>query len=386
MKPIVGRNKEFFPVRSLTAFRMVVHDRSSTAGALLGVVAIVFLVGQQLSILFGLLNYMSVLVDHSGADAWITSANLRNVDAGNLISGRYLDRVIGLGEVAWAEPMLIGNGLFRTPDGSFESVRVVGIKRPRNAGGPWDFEEADERALLNLDSVTIDHLDLAKLGNPALEAVTEIGGRRVRVGALTDGARGFQGTLVFASLDKVKEIARTAPGRYSAILVRFKPGTDPEAALDRMRAILPECSVYSAAELSRLTRAYYFTNTGIGGSFGFSTAIAVLIGVVIISLTMYTSVLGRSRDFAVMRAMGGRRRDIAVVVISEALIIAGIGLFIGFLLLSALLNATAGSSIPSFFPVQVPPILAGVTLAVSLLGSLIALRVALKAEPASVFH
>ncbi|MFZ7111764.1 MAG: ABC transporter permease [Desulfatiglandales bacterium] len=206
------------------------------------------------------------------------------------------------------------------------------------------------------------------------------------MGALTDGARGFQGTLVFASLDKVKEIARTAPGRYSAILVRFRPGIDPRAALDRMRAILPECSVYSAAELSRLTRAYYFTNTGIGGSFGFSTAIAVLIGVVIISLTMYTSVLGRSRDFAVMRAMGGRRRDIAVVVISEALIIAGIGLFIGFLLLSALLNATAGSSIPSFFPVQVPPILAGVTLAVSLLGSLIALRVALKAEPASVFH
>jgi ABC-type antimicrobial peptide transport system permease subunit len=75
-----------------------------------------------------------------------------------------------------------------------------------------------------------------------------------------------------------------------------------------------------------------------------------------------------------------------VVVISEALIIAGVGLFVGFLLLTALLNATAGSSIPSYFPAQIPPILAGGTLFVSLLGSLIALRVALKAEPASVFH
>jgi hypothetical protein len=86
-------------MRSLTAFRMVLHDRSSTAGALLGVVAIVFLVGQQLSVLFGLLNYMSVLVDHSGADAWIMSANLRNADAGNLVSARYMDRVMGLHEV-----------------------------------------------------------------------------------------------------------------------------------------------------------------------------------------------------------------------------------------------------------------------------------------------
>ena len=75
-----------------------------------------------------------------------------------------------------------------------------------------------------------------------------------------------------------------------------------------------------------------------------------------------------------------------MVVISEVLIITGIGLFVGFLLLATLLNATSGSSIPSYFPTQVPPILAGGTIVVSLVGSLIALRVALKAEPASVFH
>lgn len=373
-------------MRSLTALRIVVHDRSSTAGSLLGVVAIVFLVGQQLSILFGLLNYMSVLVDHSGADAWITSADLRNVDAGNLISGRFLDRVIGLAEVEWAEPVLVGSGLFRTPDGSFESVRVIGVRRPRLSGGPWAFAEGNEQALLDLEAVTVDRLDLAKLGNPGLGKVTEVGDRRVRLGAVTEGARGFQGTLVFASLDKVKDIARTPPGRYSAILVRLAEGANPEAALARMRAILPGCSVYSSADLSRLTRRYYFTNTGIGGSFGFSTVIAVLIGVVIISLTMYTSVLGRSRDLAVMRAIGGRRRDIAVIVISQALIIAGVGVSIGFLMLATLLNATRGSSIPSFFPAEVPPILAAVTVTVSLLGSLIALHVALRAEPASVFH
>jgi len=373
-------------MRSLTAFRMVVHDRSSTAGSLLGVVAIVFLVGQQLSILFGLLSYMSVLVDHSGADAWIMSANLRHADAGNLISARYMDRIMGLDEVEWVEPVLIGNGLFRTKDGSFESVRVVGIRRPRLAGGPWQFAQADERILLDVEAVTVDLLDLAKLGHPILDQVTEIGGRRVRVGAVTEGVRGFQGTLVFSSLGKVKEIAGTPPGRYSAILARFKADADHAVTLSRLRALLPECSVLSSHALSRLTRKYYIVNTGIGGSFGFSTVIAILIGVVIITLTMYTSVLSRSRDFAVMRAIGGRRQDIAVVVISEALIIAGVGLFVGFLLLATFLNATSGSSIPSYFPAQVTPILAVGTLFISLLGSLIALRVALKAEPASVFH
>lgn len=54
---------------------------------------------------------------------------MRNADASNLISGRYLYRVIGLREVVWAEPVLIGNGLFRTPAGLFDSVRVVGVRR-----------------------------------------------------------------------------------------------------------------------------------------------------------------------------------------------------------------------------------------------------------------
>lgn len=66
----------------------------------------------------------------------------------------------------------------------------------------------------------------------------------------------------------------------------------------------------------------------------------------------------------------------------EAAIIAGAGLFIGFIMLAILLDNTAGSPIPSY----VAPILAVVILIFSLIGSLIALRTSLKAEPAAVFH
>ena len=77
---------------------------------------------------------------------------------------------------------------------------------------------------------------------------------------------------------------------------------------------------------------------------------------------------------------------VRVLVGDEWLEEAGIGVFAGFLMLSTLLNATSGSSIPSFLPVRVSIILAVGTIIISLLGSLIALRVALNAEPASVFH
>ena len=49
-------------------------------------------------------------------------------------------------------------------------------------------------------------------------------------------------------------------------------------------------------------KRYYLTNTGIGASFGFSTVIGALVGVVIIALTMYTNVLNKEKDYAVLRA------------------------------------------------------------------------------------
>ncbi|MCX7988695.1 MAG: FtsX-like permease family protein [Thermodesulfovibrio sp.] len=373
-------------MRFLVAIKMAIHDRSTTAGAVLGVVAIIFLVGQQLSVFFGLLNLMSVLPDHSVADAWVMSKNIRNSDSGNLIPSSYIDRIIGIKEVEWAEPILIGSGLFRRGDGSFEPVRLVGLKRPRITGGPWSFIQNDERALLDLESVVVDKLDLRKLGHPYLDEITEIGEKRVRLGAIASGARGFQGTLVFAPLEKVREISRTPPGRYSAILIKFIENSDKERIVSQLREILPNCSVFSSEELSKLTRNYYITNTGIGGSFLFSTSIAIMIGVVIITLTMYTSVLSRKKDLALIRAIGGRKRDIFVIVISQVLFIALLGIFIGFLLLSTLLNYTLGSQIPSYLPKEVFPALTIGALFVSLFGSLLALKVALKTDPASVFH
>ncbi len=373
-------------MRLWVAIKIAIHDRSSTAGAVLGVVAIIFLVGQQLSVFFGLLNLMSVLPDHSNADVWIMSKNIRNSDSGNLISGAYIDRVIGIGQVEWIEPLLIGSALFRRGDGSFEPVRVIGVRRPRIAGGPWSFYSSDERVLLDLEAIVVDKLDLSKLGHPSLDEIREIGEKRVRIGAISTGARGFQGTLLFAPLEKVREISKTPPGRYSALLVKLDEKSDKESVIKKIKDILPNCSVFSSQELSSLSRKYYITNTGIGGSFLFSTSIAIMIGVVIITLTMYTSVLSRKKDFALIRAIGGRKRDIFIIVVGEVFFITFIGIFIGFLLLSTLLSYTVKSQIPSYLPLQVAPLLALGAFIVSLIGSLFALKVALATDPASVFH
>jgi putative ABC transport system permease protein len=365
---------------------MLLHDRATTAGSILGVVAIIFLVGQQLSILFGLLSYMSVLVDNGGADIWISTKNTQNVNSGGSLPTAYAERIRGFDEVEWVEPIVTTGGLYRLAGGRYQGVQIVGLARPEITAGPWRFDEGSVEVLLDREAVTVDQTDLDVLGKPELGSVSEISGKRVRIGGITQSIRGFEGSLVFTNIDKAREIGGVPVDRCSNILVKLKPGYTIGEAVADIQDMLPNTEVMSAEDLSRSTRVYYLANTGIGGSIGFSTLVGTLVGIVIITLTMYTTVLNRQKDFAVLRALGARGRDIAICILFQALFIAIVGLILGFLLLALFLYGTLDSSLPTYMPLWLPPIHAGFTVLLCLAASLLAMRRAVKIEPATAFR
>lgn len=373
-------------MRSLVALKILLHDRATTLGSMIGVIAIVFLVGQQLAVLFGLFTFMSVLVDHGGADIWVCSKNITNINSAGLIPERYVDRISGLPQVAWAEPLLFGNGTFVTGQGKNESVQVVGLRLPRAAAGPWRFFKGSIADLLDHEAITLDRLDLPMFGNPEPGRMYEISNVRVKVSGITQSIKGFAGRLVFTNLVKARDILKTPPGRCRAVLVKLEPGADRRAVVAQLRDMLPTAEVLDASDLSILTRIYYIKNTGMGGSFGFSTVVGALVGIIIIMLTMYTAVLQRQKDFAVLRALGARKIDILIIVLLQSLMIGMAGIVVGFLLLSAFLQATLDSPLPSYLPGSAAPVLALGTLFLCVLGSVLAMRKAVSIEPATVFR
>ncbi|MCX5895751.1 MAG: ABC transporter permease [Proteobacteria bacterium] len=250
----------------------------------------------------------------------------------------------------------------------------------------WCSAARAQDALFDYDGITIDRLDLSVLGNPRINNYYEIGDIRTKVLGITQSIRGFAGTLIFTNMVKAKEILKTPAGRCKAILMKVKPGTDTRAMIGVLQKMFPRNEVLTSGDLSRRTRAYYIKNTGIGGSFGLSTLIGALVGIVIIMLTMYTSVLNRTKEFAVLRALGARKIDILVVVVSQSLIIAAIGIFIGFLFLALFLSGTLDSVLPSYMPTWILFYHAVFTLIMALLGSILAMRRAIKIEPATVFR
>jgi putative ABC transport system permease protein len=373
-------------MRRLTALKMLLFDRSTTAGSVAGVIAIIFLVGQQLAIMFGLFTYMSALVDNSGADIWVTTKNVDNVSGGGTLPMRYVDRILGLQGIEWAEPIVRTGGLIKLKGGNYQPVQVVGLKRPRMAGGPWRFYTGGLDALLDDEGITLDRIDLASLGNPEPGDILEINGKRVRLAALSQSYRGFEGIIVFTNIEKARRISEFPLDRCSNILVKVAEGADAGAVISAVEETLPKAEIFFSKDLSRLTRLYYIKNTGIGGSFGFSTLIGALVGVVIIALTMYTNVLNKQKQFAVLRALGARKRDVFLIVFYQALFIALIGIVAGFTLLSLFLSGTKDSGLPSAMPWVVPPVHAVFTILLCIAGSLLAMRKAMKIDPASAFR
>ena len=373
-------------MRRLAAVSMLLHDRSTTAGAVLGVVAIVFLVGQQLAVMFGLLTLMSALVDNSGADIWVLSQNTTTTNSAGTLPSHYVDRLAGLTDIEWAEPVVYGAGQLQLANGTFQSVQIVGVVRPQLLGGPWKLAAGGNDVLLELEGVTVDKLDLKDLGDPRIGQIVEVNQKRVRIAGFTEGSRAFGPPVVFTNAIKAREVTGLQPDRVSNIIVKVKPGASVAAVLAQVRQVLPTATVLTSAELSRNIRLYNLTNTGIGTSFGFSTLIGIIVGVVIITLTMYTNVLNRQRDFAVLRALGARRQDVFIIILYQALTIGLIGVLIGFFLLAGFLFGVYGSRLPANLPLWLPPAHALFTFLLCFVGSVLALRLALKIEPASAFR
>jgi putative ABC transport system permease protein len=374
------------PMRRSAALKMLFHDRATAFGSIAGVVAIIFLVGQQLTVFFGLLNYMSILVDNSGADIWIKTRNTDNFNAAGTIPMSYRDRIMGVRGIQWAEPVVIGAGLLKLQNGNYQAVQIFGTRRPRLAGGPSRFYEGSLEDLMDGEGVTVDRLDLPLLNYPSIGDIFEVNDERVRVKGITQNMRSFNGTVLYTNLEKARELANMPMDRCSNLLVKVQEGVDVTDMVLLLKQILPKADAVSSRELSKRTKLYYLQNTGIGFSFGFTTLVGTLVGVVVIALTMYTNVLNKIQDYAVLRALGARRKDILYIVFMQTMYIAVIGILLGFTLLSMFLTFTRDGSLPSYMPWWVPPVHAIFTVFLCLLGSVIAMRRAVRIEPATAFR
>ncbi len=149
---------------------------------------------------------------------------------------------------------------------------MVGVEPKNLLGNAWNLVEGTPQSILQTDGIFVDECEQAKLENPRVGDLLEIGGRRAKIVGKTHGITGFLiMPYIFTTIDRATEYLHKSPQDCSYYLVQLDHGADPAAVCAAIQKNMPGLDAYPRNVYSGITVNYWITRTGLGISFGAAT-------------------------------------------------------------------------------------------------------------------
>ena len=357
---------------------------------LAAVVAVAFsglLVLVQVALLLGLFGTVTTIIDRGRTDLWVVDAETRSFDLAREMPRRVETLVRAHYEVARVEPVVLGMGDWRTPEGGRVSVTIAGFDtRADGLAFPADLAPALRQALQVPGAVLADAVDLGKLGLPTGAGQAEVNGQRVTLAGVVEGFRSIGGATLLTSRASAQALLGTQDAeRVTYLVLGLARGADPVRVAAELEARIPGVRVMPPAELSTLSQKYWLMESGTGVGFLFSTLLGLAVGVAITSQTLRAAVLGSLREYATLRALGVPLAALRAVVLEQSFWIGLTGLAVT-AIAAALLLSAAASVVAVAVPWWAAVGTAAFTLLVALGSGMLALGPLLKTEPAELLR
>src|SRR6201984_1444949 len=92
---------------------------------------------------------------------------------------------------------------------------------------------------------------------------------------------------------------------------------------------LPEVDVLTQDEFARKSRRYWTIKTGAGGAILTAAVLGFLIGLVVVSQTIYANTMENIEEYATLKALGAPKSLVARIVLTQALICGAVGSILG---------------------------------------------------------
>ncbi len=366
--------------------KMMFFDRLKLLGTLFGVVFAVVLGNFQAGTFLALAYKNRMFVEKAQVDVWVAPPGTRQFQGGKPLNDAQLNRARATPGVAWAEPLLMQAAQLQLPNGGSEPVTLIGTRAPRFAGGPWNLVKGEVGSLSQPNAVIFEDAEREKFGGLNSGSVRELAGHKVQAVGFTWGLLPFAPAYAFAEQDLAREILKARADQHTFIMVGLEPGADPDEVSARLQSALPDTRVMTRAVFMHEIIVYLITATQIGLSFGTSTLMGLIVGLITVALSMFSSVVDNMRAFGTLKAIGSTNVDLAMLLFVQAVVYGLLGSLVG---LGAVSGMVAGMRNPQLTPIVLPEALAltvVVMVGVCLVASILALMRLRKLEPAMVFR
>ena len=309
------------------------HDRLRFAITVSGVAFAVTLVLVQVGLFMGLLGKSTVTIENCNADVWVTSRETPNVDFAHTFPETNVLRVRGVTGVARADNLIVQFMNIQLPTGAEEGSLVYALEDFSAWNLPWKVEGGSVQDLRRGSYIMMDASAERRYGPFAIGEYREMLGRRFKIIGRTQGAVSFTTTpIVFMDFRTAQEQLQTLQGKTQYILVKLEPGADRRAVMAEIQSRLPYNDVHTKDEWARRSRSYWVVSTGLGMNMGITVFLGVLVGIVVVAQTLYTSAVEHVKEFGTVKAIGGSNFDIYRILGEQALVAALVGFVLGALL------------------------------------------------------
>lgn len=369
----------------------LVHDWRRFLPAILSVAFSGVLMLVQLGLLSGMFATVTVLVDTIPAQIWVTAPATQSVDDTAAIPASLAALIDASPNIAGSDVLSLHDASWRTPDGARVAVTLVALSTaPGALVCPGPLRAHGCALLATPGSVVIDRSEADKLGaTPGTSA--EIDGHRVRVVAAVTGMRSIGTTYVFTSrqtFDHLLDDDPHARRQTSFVLGQLGAGRDAVPVSRALQGLLrPSAArVWTQTHLSRASRTFWLRESGVGAGFVFSTALGVLIAIVITSQCLRGVIIGQLREYATFRAIGVPARRLAAVVVEQATWIGAAGaVLMGYLVIGVAVVARY-CYVPFGLSWNAYVLAGGIGLFTAIISGLMALRELYRLEPAELLR
>lgn len=368
------------------AWHNLLHDRNRFLVTVLGVMFAAFLMVFQGSLLAGFLRAASRFVDSSDLDIWITARGVQAFEFGAPLESQLQELAAGVPGVIETGRACMAFAVYRKHDGQQQVIAMVGADT--NLGKHFPVPALTERSSeISPESVTYDASDRGVLETVSLPASVEINGRRASIESEVHGFGGFLGVpVLFTSYQNAARYLGFDDQHGMYIVARVAKGYPVREVQQNLRQRLPEVDVLTREQFAHKSRVYWLTKTGAGSAIATAAILGFLIGLVVVSQTIYANTMENIEEYATLKALGASRSFVARIVIMQSLICGAAGSVLGLL---AAIPATifAKSFIPWIrTPQWLPPLIVAVSLLMCALASIASVRSSLAVDPGRVFR
>jgi len=343
----------------------------------------------QWGVLLGTLSILSVPIDRSRADVWVASRDVLSLELGHPIPEAWESRLASQPGVEQTEPYLFSFGYWHKPSGGSEVCCVIGSHLgERSLGALADLTPQMRTRLTEPGAVVVDDSELDRLGIKGVGDAAEVYGHRVSVVGLVHGFKSVGGPYVFCSLRTARMILplfQEKPHDTMYLLARCR---DPAAAEELVESLRQyhDLSAFTSDEFSVRTRLYWLTQTNAGIGMGCTAGLALFVGLVVTSQTLYAATAASLREYAVLRALGIPRWRMAAMVLAQSFWVGifGVALAMPVIFLLGACANFAGAHV--LLPRWLFAAGNGLTMAMALLSGLAALRSLRLVEPITLLR